>query len=502
MDSTWIWAGIAIYVALAMVAAVVSRAGKSKDMSDYFLGGRKMGWFVSGMSYSATTYSAFMMIGLAGLTYAGGVGALGFELLYLCGVVLLFIFGPRFWRVGKKFGYVTPSEMLGHRYSSRSAGAVTAVASCIFLIPYSAVQLAGVGYLLSGMSGGTITFTQGTVLATALAIVFALVAGLRSVAWTDSLQSVVMIVSASLVVILVIWQIGGPGTFFSSLAAEPGALTVPGNGYFTFSTFLALTLPWIFFMISNPQVSQRLYTPGSLRDLRKMMIAFMVFGFIYTMISVVWGLTAMLQFDDLESGDQATPTLLASDMVPTVLGIIVMIGIMAAAVSTIDSIMLTLSSMLSRDVYAVAAKGATEKKQLMVGRFMLPVIAAGAYWFAHLELDLIAVLSVSASAGLLVMVPPLIGAFFWKRGTAAGLITAIVVAGSIVLALEYTGTMFLGQGSGVWGLLVSTVLFVGVSLVTKPKKDRAAEFIAQSRGKGTPVPEGEEDEAVEASVTS
>ncbi|WP_147108341.1 sodium:solute symporter family protein [Nesterenkonia populi] len=481
MEASWIWFGVTIYVVIALVAAVASRAGKSKDMSDYFLGGRKMGGFVSAMSYSATTYSAFMMVGLAGLTYAGGVGALGFELLYLCGVSLILIFGPRFWRVGQKFGFVTPSEMLGHRYRSRAAGMTTALASCVFLIPYAGVQLAGVGYLLSGMSGGAISFTAGTVLATILAILFATVAGLRSVAWTDSLQSIMMIVSATLVVVIIIWQMGGIGTFFGRLEAEPGAMSVPGTGYFTFSTFLGLALPWIFFAISNPQVSQRLYTPASMKDLRKMLLGFLLFGFIYTMISVIWGFTAMLEFPDLEAADQATPTLLGSDLVPVPLAIIVMIGILAACISTIDSIMLTLSSMFTRDVYAVAKKGTSEKTQLIIGKAVLPVVALLAFWFAHLELDLIAVLSVAASAGLLVIVPPTVGAFFWKRGTGSAVIVSVIAAGAMVLGLEYTGYRFLNQGSGVWGLLVSTALFVGISLATPAPKERAEEFITSSR---------------------
>ncbi|WP_258933607.1 hypothetical protein [Nesterenkonia pannonica] len=100
---------------------------------------------------------------------------------------------------------------------------------------------------------------------------------------------------------------------------------------------------------------------------------------------------------------------------PAPLALIVMVGIMAAAVSTIDSIMLTLSSMVSRDVYRAARPGAGERGQLLVGKLTLPVIAGLAFWFAQLQLDLIAVLSVSASAGLLVMVPPIVGAFFWKR---------------------------------------------------------------------------------------
>lgn len=484
MDTTWIWIGFAIYVVFASATAFLSRAGRSETMSHYFLGNRQMGGFVSALSYSATTYSAFMLIGLAGLTYSGGVGALGFELIYLSGVTLVLVFGPRFWLVGQKYGYVTPSEMLGHRYDNRSVAVASAVASCVFLIPYSAVQLAGVGYLVSGMTDNAISFTTGTVLATVLAIFFAVVAGLRSVAWTDSLQAVVMIISATLVVIFVVYALGGFGEFFGSLSRDhPGALSVPGTGFFSFSTFLGLTIPWIFFSISNPQVSQRLFTPGSMRDLRRMLIGFLVFGFVYTLVAVVWGFAALQKFPDLATGDLATPSLLASDVVPTALGIIVMIGIIAAAVSTIDSIMLTLSSMLVRDVYTVAKPGSDEKHQLMVGKLVLPVIAVLAFLFAQLKLDLIAVLSVSASAGLLVMVPPIVGAFFWRRGTAQGALSAIIVAGTVVFVLELTQTKLAGQGSGIWGLLISVVLFVAVSLATRAPEERASEFLAHTRQK-------------------
>lgn len=484
MTPGWIWFGVAIYVVIAGTAALMSRHDGEQTMSSYFLGNRRMGGFMSAMSYSATTYSAFMLIGLAGLTYTGGVGALGFELIYLCGVTLVLIFGPRFWLAGKKFGYVTPSEMLGDRYENRAVGVVAALCSLVFLIPYAAVQLAGVGYLLSGMTDGQISFTSGTVLVTILAIGFSVVAGLRSVVWTDTLQAVFMIVTATLVVILVVHELGGVSGFFSSITSEhPGALSVPGKGFFSFSTFLGLTLPWVFFSLSNPQVSQRLFTPKTMKDMRRMLLGFMIFGFIYTFVAVTWGFAAMVKFPDLATGDLATPTLLASNVVPTALAIIVMIGIIAAAVSTIDSIMLTLSSMATRDVYSVVKKDAGDTEQLLVGKAMLPVIALMAYLFAQLELNLIAVLSVSASAGLLVLVPALVGAFFWRRGTAAGAIASILVAGAVVFYLEFAKVKFLGQGSGVWGLTLSVVLFVGVSLATPQPTGRAQEFMDHVRTK-------------------
>ena len=212
-------------------------------------GNRKMGGFVS-MSYSATTYNAFMLIGLPDHLHrrGGRWGRTHLPVRSHPGA----IFGPRFWLAGKKFGYVTPSEILGDRYQNLAVGTVAALCSLIFLIPYAAVQLAGVGYLVSGMTDGRISFTTGTVLATILAIVFSIVAGLRSVAWTDTLQALFMIVTATIVVIVVVHQLGGVSGFFSKLQTDhPGALSVPGTGYFTFSTFLGLTLPWMFFSLST-----------------------------------------------------------------------------------------------------------------------------------------------------------------------------------------------------------------------------------------------------------
>ncbi len=203
-----IW-GIATYTAISLLIAYLSRVGPSSSMSDYFLGGRAMGGVVSALSYSATTYSAFMMVGLAGLTYRGGVGALGFEIIYFAGVSLVAVFGPRFWAVGRKYGFVTPYEMLGNRYGNRWVAFAAGLVSLVFLIPYSAVQLAGVGYLLAGMTDGGIPFGVGIVVATVLAIVFSYIAGIRSVMWTDSLQAVMMLLAAVLATGLVVSKLGG-----------------------------------------------------------------------------------------------------------------------------------------------------------------------------------------------------------------------------------------------------------------------------------------------------
>ncbi|HET7657760.1 MAG TPA: sodium:solute symporter family protein [Bacillales bacterium] len=478
MTTSMVWIGIAVYFVLASFVAYLSRRGDLTGMEGYFVGNRSMNGIISSLSYSATTYSAFMMVGLAGLTYEGGVGALGFEIVYFTGVSLVALFGPRFWLAGKKYGYVTPSEMIGDRYESKSAASLISVVSCLFLIPYSAVQLAGVGYLLSGITGHAISFTTGVIIATIFAILFSFAAGIRSVMWTDSLQAVIMIITSTIVVLFVIFGLGGFGELFHTIQVHhPKALNVPGSGFFSFKTFLGLTIPWFFFSLSNPQVSQRMFMPKSMKGLRQMLIGFLIFGFIYTFVSVLWGFSALVKFPGLKTADLATPTLLSSDLVPPVLGVIVMVGILAAAISTIESIMLTLSSLFARDVYGNAKKQSTDRQQLLVGKIVIPIIAILALAFAELQLNLIAVLSVAASAGLIVVVPAFFGTFFWKRGTAAGVITSVLVGAILVLILEFTGAKPLGLASGIWGLGVSTILFIVVSLMTKAPQEKAVAFV-------------------------
>ena len=478
MPNSYVYIAIFIYIIIGSIVAYFARKGMKKGLIEYFLSGRSTGGFVAALSYSATTYSAFMMVGLAGFTYSGGVGALGFELIYLAGLSLVAFFGPRFWLVGKEFGYVSPYEMLGDRYNNQWIAVAAAVTACVFLIPYLAVQLMGVGYLMTGLSGGSIPFMVGVIIAAFLAIAWALIAGMRSVTWTDSLQSLIMIVVSIIILFFIIYKhLGGFVGLFGSIKSDyPNFLTVPGPGFFNFKAFLGLTLPWFFFSISNPQVSQRLFIPRSLKAMKTMIKGFLTFGFIYTIVSVLWGFSTKLLIPGLEQADMATPTLLGSEYVPTVLGLIAMVGITAAAISTIDSIMLTLSSLVVRDLFANLGDE-ENAAQLRIGKIVIIVIALIGLVFASQQLDLIATLSVASSVGLLVVVPSIFGAFFWKKATAAGSISSIIIGSITAIYLQFSGLKPLGHWPGVWTLFVTILVFILVSLFTEPPQEKAEEFV-------------------------
>ena len=110
---------------------------------------------------------------------------------------------------------------------------------------------------------------------------------------------------------------GGFGAFMHRMNQDiPQFLA--GPGLFKFQLFLGLSLPWLFFSLSNPQVTQRLFIPKSVKAFKQMIGGFLVFGFIYTMVSVLWGFGVRLLIPGLANADKATPSLLAMPIMPKI----------------------------------------------------------------------------------------------------------------------------------------------------------------------------------------
>lgn len=487
-DAFYSWLALSVYIIIGIVIALFARKKLGAGMNEFFLADRQLGGFVSAMTYAATTYSAFMMVGLAGLTYKLGVGALGFEMTYLCGLFLVVFFGPRFWLVGRRFDYLTHSQMLADRYDNRFVGIVAALLCLVFLIPYAAIQMMGIGYLLAAVSKGAIPVLTAMFVAAVLAVVWSNIAGLRSVAWTDALQAIIMLLTSIITLFYVIHRgFDGFGGFADRLNREVPQL-LAGAGLFKFNVFFGLAVPWLFFSLSNPQVTQRLFVPKSVAAFKQMIGGFLIFGLIYTVVSVLWGFSARLLIPGLKIGDMATPSLLALPLVPRAVAIVVMVGILSAAISTIDSILLSLSSMCTRDIVKAGFDPAiSEAAEIRLGKRIIPVLAIifflFAYW-AHGKTGLsfmIAPLSSAASAGLLMAVPAIIGAFFWRRSTAAGALVSMLAGAACVLLLQFTGAKPLGLWPGIWGFILCIVLFIGVSLLTRAPLEKADAFIGYLR---------------------
>ncbi|MEM2724972.1 MAG: sodium:solute symporter family protein, partial [Candidatus Nezhaarchaeales archaeon] len=320
---------IIAFLAICFFIAHQGKLRTERTIEDYFIARRRIGGFIAAMTYSATTYSAFMMVGLVGLTAIHGVGALGFELVYLMGLMLAVLLGLRFYVAGKKRNIITPAQLLTERYGSPLLGMTVAILYHVFLIPYMAAQLIGVGVLVSGLTNNAIPFEIGALLVIVATLAYTLWGGMRAVAWTDTLQAIVMLAS-SLTMLFIAFQLaGGVGAVFEKLAQDSSVLGVPGpHNRFTLIAFISMTVPWFFFCVSNPQVVQRFYIPKSVGALRNMIGGFLIFGFIYTVIVTLLGLVAHILVPHIRDPNMVTPTLLTMIWEP--IAILVLLGILAA----------------------------------------------------------------------------------------------------------------------------------------------------------------------------
>ncbi len=474
MDPIYLYVSMFSWILVVLFISEYSRKKLKSGITEFVLGGRRLGGFISAMTYSATTFSSFMMVGLVGLTYSGGVAALGFEMTYLVfTVVFLIIFAPRFWVSGKIFGHITPLELLSERYS-RKTGIVAAIICLVMLIPYMSIQMMGVGFLLEGMTNGSIPYIHGVYIVAFLSVVVTIWAGMRSVAFTDALQAALMLASAVILLFYVFYAFfGSPTCYFSTISVEnPELLKITWD----FNMYLGLTLPWAFFALTNPQVSQRMFITKDVKSLKKMILYFAIFGFIYTIISTLLGLSAANLIPGLANPDSAMPVLLT--MVPKLLGLLVFIGIFAASVSTLGSILLTISSIGSRDIVRFINPNISERVEVFTTRVIILVFIFLCVVFASMRLDLIAVLASAASAGLLVMAPSIIGSFFWEKGTEESANISMIVGGLVVLLMYASDSYLLDLWPSVWGLITSTSLFISIGIISGSKDD-GSKFICE-----------------------
>ena len=441
---------IVIYAIAGTAIALFARKFGFRSDEDYYIAGRNVSGFVSAMTYAATTYSAFMMVGLVGLSYATGVGAYGFEMFYLAGtLMLLSYYAPKIWKMSRELNAVSPAELIGKRFGERTALAI-ALISLLALIPYTSSQLIGVSLVMEKLSG--IDFYTAIVISAVLIALWAFIGGLRGVAWTDAVQGVIML-SAALLAVIYIYLLN-PG--FAGEVSKLGELMQMPNRIWTPQLFIKLTVPWFFFALTNPQVFQRLFIPKDEKALKRMVVYFGLFGLLYTVMVTLIGLMLRVMaeggaFPMIRDRDLVTPTMLS--LMPSWLSLLVGISILAAAITTANSIILSLSSMVSRDI----------TKSQMAGRAAIVVLTLAVAIFASMRPAYIVELAVMSSTLLLSALPLVIALVHTKfeRG-----FEAVVGGFAVGLALSYIKYPF----TGVAVLVVGFAVLLASNLTKREKE--------------------------------
>ena len=468
---------IFLYLVATIVIGVVANRRLTVDMEDFLLYGRQAGVIVLYLTVVATFHSAFAFLGSGGFFYTHGIGFWVAGTWTVLVGVITYTLGTRIWALGKRFGYITPADMLADFYESDAVRVLTAVVSVIFTILYIQVQSQGLGYILSVASGGRVSFEVGTLILLIVAAAYLIAGGLRAVYWTDVIQGVWMYVAVWVGSLVLVYELfGGPVELWQRLATErPDLLTLPGpEGLFTPGVWFGMTIALSFGIVFQPHMMIRFYTAASARTLKWLGATTPIYLMTLYIPAAMVGLGGALVLPDLEIPDRVFPELLFQ-YAPAWLTGLILAGATAAAMSTLDSILHSNMTVLTRDIYQrFVAPGRSQAHYVMFGRGVVLILLAVGYVLSVSTFDFLVTLITLSGAGALQLMPAILGVCYPGRrcttrngviaGISAGLITLYVTR---VLVFQP-----LGIHEAIWSLAVNFAVTIVVSRVSEPPSER------------------------------
>ncbi len=183
------------YLLFTLVLGYFANRALTVDLEDFLLYGRKAGFVLLYLTVVASFHSAFAFLGSGGFFFRHGIGFWDAGAWTVLVGAITYVLGSRIWALGKRFGYMTPADLVADFYESEAVRVVVALVSVGFTILYIQVQAQGLRYIISVASGGRISFKFGTLILLLVAAGYLMAGGLRAVYWTDVLQGVWMYVA-------------------------------------------------------------------------------------------------------------------------------------------------------------------------------------------------------------------------------------------------------------------------------------------------------------------
>ncbi len=467
---------ILVYCAIVLAVGVFSRDKGKTSMQNFYVGGRSIGPFVAFFTYVATFHSSFAFLGAAGKLYNSGVDFFSTMTSCIVSPLMIYFIGRPVWYLGKKYGFMTQGDLLGDYYKSKTLQIVVALVSLFFLVPYLQAQIIGGGYIFQSVTDGKITFFWGCIILYAVIIGYILLGGFKAVAWTDTIQGIMMIVLIWIAGGVILGKVNGNlnwSNVMHAMATEyADRLIVPVEKWPIFmTTFLSLFGISIF-----PPSFQRFYSVENPKTLKWLAVAspiYLIFFYIPVMVIAFLG---VIHMPGLAAPDQVVPEMLRTYASPILLGL-VMAGALAATMSSADSQLHAASSIVALDLVKPLSKNASDEKGVTAGRIAIVVIALIALIISQFSSSLIVSISAFALGGCLQVLPPLIGALYWKRGNKPGAIAGLIVGFIVVLLTQFIWKTPFGISisSGAWGLIANVITFVIVSLLTPAPDEKQVE---------------------------
>ena len=459
---------LAVFLAL-MTGIGVWSMKKTKNLNDFFLGGRTLGPWISAATYGTTYFSAVIFIGFAGTQgWQFGLNALwialGNGLIGACAAWL--VLARRTRRMTQNLNAMTMPEFLQERFGAKHLKPIAALIVFLFLLPYSASVFRGLGFLFQ--EGFGIPFDAALLLIVAFTGIYLILGGYFAVAFTSFVQAIIMFAGAIAIVFAVTAPEGGVFGIVGRIAANYAA-HIPPEARPSPLTVASLVFMTSFGVWGLPQMTQRFYSIKNESIIPKATIVTTVFALVIGFSAYYTGAASHVFFDlnsipRNEAGgiifDRIVP-ILFTQRLPQLLMALILLLILSASMSTLSSLVLVSSSAIAIDLF--------RSRSVAMMRVLSAVFIVISFFISRFQFSIIVYL-MSLSWGLVsgAFAAPYILGLYSKRVTKAGAYAGILTGVVVMTTLFF----ILGQANSPLSASIAIVapfisVFV-VSMFTQP----------------------------------
>ncbi|MBK5252562.1 MAG: sodium:solute symporter family protein [Peptostreptococcaceae bacterium] len=447
---------------------------ETETISDFFVGGKRLGLLACVSTFVATWFSAASMQGLPGLIYTYGYAFVFYSVIpWFIGAWFLILLAPKL----RASGAMTIPEYLNMRYDSKAIQVSGGLLVVMNFILYIVIQIRGFGIVISEFL--EIPYTL-AILIVYIFVLYTTFGGLFSIARSDSFNMVIICMGVLIAVISILNRVGGIGALFEKARMIEG-YAIEGYPYYTpkgsllhplaggnmpLLTLISAFFGWGLGLSTNPQYTTRIIAAKDDKTAVKMIkISIVILSFVYAgLILIGLGSRAIIPMvQGVDSIDAIFPFIFNSLLSSKISGL-VFLSIMAAAISTANSQLLVASSSFVYDVFEIVSKK-THTDEMLLGISRFVVFVAG---------SISLLLALSPPESLLVyggyiwgmfsvsFLIPLYGGAFWKKATRKGAICSMVSGLAVMIFLiiyNYESQSVFDLHPAMPGVIVSAIVF-------------------------------------------
>lgn len=479
------WIAVVLLGGYLLFLVLNARRGnaQSHDMADYFVGGRRLSGWVVGVSFCATYASTNSYVGNAGKGYTLGAPWLLFPLFMLLFTWLSWTtVAPRLREFTAKLDALTLPDYLACRYDSPMVGRVAAGIVLFASVLYLVAIFKGAGNILQLFLD--VDYELAVLVTLLIVVAYTSVGGFLSVARTDVLQGAMMLLGSLLIGYFVFSraiELTASESIFDALPKIAGDVRIAPltdwNAGLPFAVLIGIFLSGSLKLLVDPRQVSRFFALEDQRAVRTGMLVALVTVLLIQLGLFPVGVLAHLFFAQVEDTDMIMPMLLQrEDVFPFWASDVLLVAIISAAMSSMDSVLLVAASVLSRDLLRVRAEQGIRLTRIAV--VVLALIAAVAA--LRPPGDIVAITIFSGSLYAACFLPALMFSLHWSRGHSVAVLWSMLVG--VITLLSW---MLSGASAGVHevfpALLASALTFVGVSLWVPAPLPAAAALLGGSR---------------------